>query len=185
MKLLNRLLSCSLALQLITTGVFAQTPPPKLPTDVASSLPSADFAGKGKLTFFGLEVYESSLWVSPNFKGLDFDKHNFALELHYLRNFTAADIAKRSLEEMQRIEKVPEQKALQWTKTLSEVLPNVKKGDRLIGTHNPEAGATFWLNGKRIGEIPDAEFSRQFFAIWLSPKTSEPKLRMALLGYVN
>jgi Chalcone isomerase-like len=185
MKLLNRLLSCSLALQLITTGVFAQTSPPKLPTDVATSLPSADFAGKGKLTFFGLEVYESSLWVAPNFKGLDFDKHNFALELHYLRNFTAADIAKRSLEEMQRIEQVPEQKALLWTKTLSELLPNVRKGDRLIGAHKPGFGATFWLNGKRIGEVRDDEFSRQFFAIWLSPKTSEPKLRMALLGYVN
>ncbi len=185
MKLIHRLLSGCLALQLITAGVSAQTAPPVLPSDVAVNLPRAEFAGKGKLTFFGLEVYESSLWVAPNFKGLDFEKHNFALELHYLRNFTAADIAKRSLEEMQRIEQVPEQKAAQWTQTLSKVLPNVKKGDRLIGTHKPGTGLTFWLNGKNIGEIRDAEFSRQFFAIWLSPKTSEPKLRTALLGYVN
>ena len=185
MKFIYRLLSGYLALQLITMGAFAQTTLPVLPPDVAVSVPQAEFAGKGKLTFFGLEVYESSLWVAPNFKGLDFEKHNFALELHYLRNFTAVDIAKRSLEEMHRIEQVPEQKAMQWTQTLTKLLPNVKKGDRLIGTHKPGAGLTFWLNGKSIGEIRDAEFSRQFFAIWLSPKTSEPKLRMALLGYVN
>jgi hypothetical protein len=183
--LIKYLSTCCLALQLLTANVFAQTSQPVLPPDVASNLPSTEFAGKGKLTFFGLEVYESSLWVAPNFKGLAFENHNFALELHYLRNFTAADIAKRSLEEMHRIEQVSEQKTAQWTKTLSELLPNVKKGDRLIGLHKPGAGATFWLNGKRIGEIRDAEFSRQFFAIWLSPKTSEPKLRMALLGYVN
>ena len=167
----------------MTVNVFAQTSQPVLPPDVASNLPSAEFAGKGKLTFFGLEVYESSLWVAPNFKGLAFENHNFALELHYLRNFTAADIAKRSLEEMHRIEQVPEQKAAQWTKTLSELLPNVKKGDRIDRSAQARRRRYFLAaTANAVGEIRDAEFSRQFFAIWLSPKTSEPKLRLALLG---
>ncbi len=182
MKFIYRLLSGCLALQLFTMSAFAQTALPVLPPDVAVNVPQAEFAGKGKLTFFGLEVYESSLWVAPNFKGLDFEKHNFALELHYLRNFTAVDIAKRSLEEMQRIEPVPEQKVVLWVKTLSEAFPNVKKGDRIVGVHKPGFGVTFWHNGKRSGEIRDTDFSRQFFGIWLSPKTSEPKLRLALLG---
>jgi hypothetical protein len=156
-----------------------------LPTEIANSLPTVEFVGKGKLTFFGLEVYESSLWVTPNFKGLTFENHGFALELHYFRNFTALDIAKRSIEEMQRIEPVPDQKVALWIKTLSEAFPNVKKGDRIVGVHKPGFGVTFWHNGKRSGEIRDADFSRQFFGIWLSPKTSEPKLRMTLLGNVN
>jgi Chalcone isomerase-like len=156
-----------------------------LPTELANSLPAVELVGKGKLTFFGLEVYESSLWTTPSFKGLSFENHSFALELHYLRNFTAADIAKRSIEEMQRIEPVPEQKVALWIKTLSEAFPNVKKGDRIVGVHKPSFGVTFWHNGKRSGEIRDADFSRQFFGIWLSPKTSEPKLRQALLGKVN
>jgi Chalcone isomerase-like len=156
-----------------------------LPTELAGSLPAVELVGKGKLTFFGLEVYESSLWVTPGFKGLAFENHSFALELHYFRNFSAADIAKRSIEEMQRIEPVPEQKVALWVKTLSEAFPNVKKGDRIVGVHKPGSGVTFWHNGKRSGEIRDADFSRQFFGIWLSPKTSEPKLRQALLGKVN
>ena len=32
------------------------------------------------------------------------------------------------------------------------------------------------------GSGADAAFAAAFFAIWLSPKTSEPKLRQALLG---
>ncbi len=174
----------------IATGVssFAianQSAETALPSELASTLPSVELVGKGKLTFFGLEVYESSLWTTPSFKGLAFENHNFALELHYLRNFTAIDIAKRSIEEMQRIEPVSDQKVALWIKTLSEAFPNVKKGDRIVGVHKPGFGVTFWHNGKRSGEIRDSDFSRQFFGIWLSPKTSEPKLRLALLGKAN
>ena len=33
-----------------------------------------------------------------------------------------------------------------------------------------------------VGEVADAEFSRLFFGIWLSPQTSEPGLRQALIA---
>ena len=52
----------------------------------------------------------------------------------------------------------------------------------LTGVHVPDSAARFFLNGKFVGEIRDAEFARLFFGIWLSPRTSEPKLRNALLA---
>ncbi len=156
--------------------------PSALPAEVSAAVAGAQFSGSGKLTFFGLDVYESSLWVAPSFKSTGFENYAFALELHYLRNFSADAIAQRSIEEMQRLEPLPEQKSEQWLNALREALPNVKKGDRLIGLHRPGSGVVFWSNGKRSGEVRDAEFARQFFAIWLSPKTSEPKLRRALLA---
>ena len=159
--------------------------PAKLPQEIKATLAPAQFTGTGKLSFFGLNVYEANLWVSSGFKADDFEDHAFALDLHYLRSFTAEKIAKRSIEEMQRLEKIPESKAELWLSTLSDVLPEIKKGDRLIGLHKPGTGVSFWHNGKRSGEIRDAEFSKQFFAIWLSPKTTDPKLRKALLGNVN
>jgi hypothetical protein len=58
----------------------------------------------------------------------------------------------------------------------------VRKGDRILGAHRPGVGASFWVNGQASGDIRDAEFSRLFFGIWLSPKTSEPSMRAALLG---
>lgn len=158
--------------------------PSALPAEVSAAVAGAQFSGSGKLTFLGWDVYESNLWVAPGFKSTSFENHAFALELHYLRNFSADAIARRSLEEMQRIEPLPEQKAEQWQNALREALPNVKNGDRLLGLYRPGVGVVFWSNGKRSGEVRDAEFARQFFAIWLSPKTSEPKLRRAMLAKV-
>jgi hypothetical protein len=39
----------------------------------------------------------------------------------------------------------------------------------------------FLLNGRPLGEVRDPDFARVFFGIWLSPRTSEPALREALL----
>jgi hypothetical protein len=43
-------------------------------------------------------------------------------------------------------------------------------------------GARFWFNGQLRATVPDAEFSRLFFGIWLAETTSEPHLRSALLA---
>lgn len=184
---LGAALALLLALGLFQPTVLASLAPPSLsdlPAEAREAITDASLSGTGKLTFFGLDVYQSSLWIAPNFKPARFENHAFALELQYLRSFTADAIAQRSIQEMQRLEPLPEQKAEQWLNALREALPNVKKGDRLIGMHRPGAGVVFWNNGKRSGEVRDAEFARQFFAIWLSPKTSEPKLRRALLAKV-
>jgi hypothetical protein len=154
----------------------------ELPAEARAALPNLKLAGMGKLTFFGLEVYEASLWVTDGFKPNSFEDHAFAFELHYSRNFTSEAIAKRSIDEMKRLESLDDKQAEQWQASLREVIPNVKKGDRLVGLYRPNNGVAFWNNGKRTGNISDAEFSRQFFGIWLSPKTSQPKLRLALLG---
>jgi hypothetical protein len=43
-------------------------------------------------------------------------------------------------------------------------------------------GAQFWFNGQLRTTVPDADFSRLFFGIWLAETTSEPRLRSALLA---
>jgi hypothetical protein len=65
---------------------------------------------------------------------------------------------------------------------MRRIFPDVKDGDRLAGLHLPGEGARFWLNGRPAGAVTDPEFSRLFFGIWLAPTTSEPALRLALLG---
>jgi hypothetical protein len=39
-----------------------------------------------------------------------------------------------------------------------------------------------WRGPQALGLIDDAELARRFFGIWLSPRTSEPGLRSALLA---
>ena len=69
-----------------------------------------------------------------------------------------------------------------WLEQMITIFPNVKEGDRIRGVYSPGKSAVFLLNDQSIGRIDDALFARGFFAIWLDPKTSEPKLRQSLLG---
>ncbi|MBE0475298.1 chalcone isomerase family protein [Rhodoferax sp.] len=178
-----------LARQLVLTGtaglfslqLWANT----LPTELRAALPTAALAGQAKLTFFGFDVYQASLWVAPGFSAAAFAEHGFALELAYLRDFSGADIAERSLAEMARQAPISAEQAARWSAQMGKLFTNVKAGDRLTGIHQPGVGARFVFNSQPLGEIADAEFARLFFGIWLSPQTSRPKLRLALLQQVK
>ena len=138
--------------------------------------------GQSRYSYFGFDVYDASLWVAPDFQPEQHEKQLLALELHYLRAFQAKDIAKRSLQEMRRAGALTAAQETHWMAAMQRVFPNVRRGDRLLGLHRPGQSAEFWLNGHKRGEIQDPEFARLFFGIWLSPKTSAPALRQALIG---
>ena len=152
------------------------------PVELKTSLPQAKLIGKARLKVWGFEVYDARLWATAGFNPVRFATFPLALELVYLRDFKAQDIAERSLKEMRRTQPISETQAIQWTAELLRVFPDVRKGDRITGVHRPGEGAAFWVNGQASGEIRDAEFSRLFFGIWLSPQTSEPAMRALLLG---
>ena len=86
-----------------------------LPAELRASLPAAELAGRAKLTVWGLEVYNASLWVAPGFKAGDYASHRFALELAYLRNLSGDAIAKRSISEMRRQAELGDSKEAAWT----------------------------------------------------------------------
>ena len=179
------------ALLFAAQSVRAQTtePAPQLvmaPDDLRAELkdvlPQNRLIGKSRLTVWGFEVYDARLWAQPGFKADNLSSQPFALELAYLRDFANTDVAERSIKEMRRSAAISETQAKAWIAEMLRVIPDVKKGDRIMGVHRPGGVAQFLVNGKPSGEIRDAEFARLFFGIWLSPKTSEPKLRSALLA---
>ena len=100
----------------------------------------------------------------------------------YARALVGEQIASRSITEMKRVGSLSDAQAAQWLKSMTALFPDVKAGDRLTGVHTPGQSARFYFNGALRGEVADADFARLFFAIWLSPKTSEPKLRTQLLS---
>ncbi|MBC7957907.1 MAG: chalcone isomerase family protein [Cytophagales bacterium] len=147
-----------------------------------AELPNARLLGQGRLTYFGLNVYGARLWVTDSFKAEEFARHPMALELEYARSLVGQLIAERSLDEMKKVGDVPESKAAGWLAAMAQIFPDVNKGDRITGVYHPVDGMRFFLNGKARGEVQDPLFARLFVGIWLSPRTSEPKLRLALLG---
>jgi len=159
-----------------TEGVASASP------GASAALAGARLVGQGTMRFLGFDVYRARLWAQPGFDADQYSAHPLALELTYQRNFTAEAIAKRSIEEMRRVGSFTPQQATRWQQALQAALPDVKPGDRLLGLYQPGAGAVFKMGGRVVGEVADAEFSRLFFGIWLSPQTSEPGLRQQLIA---
>ena len=153
-----------------------------LPAELRNSLPQAKLIGKARLKIWGFDVYDVRLWASAGFNPARYSAFPLALELVYLRDFKAQDSVERSLKEMRRTQPIDDTQAAQWKSDMQRVFLDVRKGDRLTGLHRPGEGAAFWVNGQASGEIRDAEFSRLFFGIWLSPQTSELAMRASLLG---
>ncbi len=146
-------------------------------------------------------VYDARLWRGP--KPVAAAPEGawvlvpMALQIDYTRELDGSDMAERSLLEMRRQERIDTADAAAWLAQLRDLFPDVKPGDRLsaIGLPPaqtfPEAEATappigsrlqLFFNGQLRGRIDDTRFARLFIGIWLSPQTSQPALRTALLG---
>lgn len=149
--------------------------------DLQAALEGKRALGQTRLRVWGFSVYDATLYVRAGFDALRFAEQPFALELAYLRRFDGADIAQRSLDEMARQGPVDEGTAGRWLEDMKRLFPNVQPGDRIAGVHRPGVGARFYLNGRLLGAVDDDAFSRRFFGIWLSPRTSQPAMREALL----
>ncbi|NML85567.1 MAG: hypothetical protein HHJ19_07980 [Polaromonas sp.] len=169
-----------------TTAGASDSAPATSATDsrpeLRDALPQGRLLGKARLSVWGFQVYDARLWAAAGFGASRYASTPLALELSYLRNFTAADIAGRSIKEMRRSQTINDDQATRWTTEMLRVIPDVRTGDRIMGVYRPGIGAAFWVNGKSHGEIRDAEFAKLFFGIWLSAKTSEPAMRDALLA---
>lgn len=157
-------------------------PAADVPPEIRTLLPDATLSGSSRFRYWGFAVYDASLWVAPGFLASAYDRHGFALQLQYLRDFSNADITRRSIAEMSRQSNPTPARRQQWQQWLGASFPDVQGGDRITGVHRPGQGALFLTNGRQTGMIADADFARQFFGIWLNADTSEPALRQALLA---
>jgi Chalcone isomerase-like len=152
------------------------------PAEIGETIIDARSVGATRLRVFGFQIYDARLWAQPSFEAQSYTSSPFALEINYLRKFDNDAVAERSIQEMRKLGGMTEAQASQWLTQMRKIFPDIVKGDRLVGIHNPGVGAVFTFNGKPIGEIKDPEFARLFFGIWLSPQSSEPQMRRELLG---
>jgi hypothetical protein len=166
------------ALALFAALALAQGAAQSLPAMVRAEDPGLKLLGEGRLRWFGLHVYDSSLWV-PDGKW-SFDRP-FALDIRYAMNIKGHDLTEKSVEEMKRLGYTDPDKLARWAAAMDRVFPDIKPGDRLVGLNVPGKAARFYSQDRFLGEVADPEFARAFFSIWLAPGTSEPRLRAQLL----
>ncbi|MBE3027152.1 hypothetical protein GQ37_016120 [Janthinobacterium sp. BJB1] len=154
------------------------------PGFVAADVPAARLAGEGDYTWFGMRIYQAQLWVGPfGYQGAASATAPFVLELRYARALDGRKIAEASYEQMRKIGAGTQAQRLAWLDAMRRIFPDVKEGQRIAGAYRAGAapGVRFYLDGQVLADVPDGDFARAFFAIWLSPESTAPKLRSALL----
>lgn len=162
--------------------------PPLAPAHISEEIPQASLQGTGSFRWFGLHIYDASLWSAPEGYKPDRDKSDsaqpqkFALDLTYARTLYGGKIADASIDEIEKLKLGTPEKRERWLAQMKKIFPDVKQGTHITGIYIPNEAARFYLNGKLLGEIRDAEFAHAFFAIWLDKKTSAQNFRTRLLG---
>jgi hypothetical protein len=145
------------------------------------TLPGAHLVGHGELTWFGLRIYQATLWAAEQ----PFTPSKpFALQLDYYRNISRERLVNASIREIKRLAKHPiaANTIADWESRLQEVLIDVQTGDQLIGVYLPEYGMRLYQRERLLGSISDMALAQAFFDIWLNPDTEDNKLRQQLLG---
>ena len=135
--------------------------------------------GEGNMSWMFLDIYRATFFTENGvYQAFDYPQ---ALSITYLK-----DINKNRLLEATKkqwlLQDYDQLQIESWIDELSQIWPNIKSNDNLIFYVDKNNQGIFYYNQRLIGSVSDKELSTAFLAIWLSHKTSQPKLRRQLLG---
>ncbi|MEL5848974.1 MAG: chalcone isomerase family protein [Candidatus Igneacidithiobacillus chanchocoensis] len=172
-----------LSLVLLTFGLapkaWAATVDVPLPSSVYAAAPGLHLLGAGKLYWFLFHVYNAALYVDGD--GYAPQSRPFALAINYKRDFSSKELAKTSLQEMDRLSHPDPALRQRFATDLARAFPNVRPGDEIVGLCVPQHYTAFYFNGKLYSKIDNPPFCPAFFGIWLDSQTKVPGLRRKLL----
>jgi hypothetical protein len=138
--------------------------------------------GRGEFTWFGISVYQASLWTrNGRFTNIQ-DSMPVALAITYQKDIDGEALTERTIEEWERLGIFSEQERITWRQKLKQIWPDVKPGDNITTLVTSESTTRFYFNDKLLAVLDDPSFGAALLSIWLHPDTSEPGLRDSLLG---
>lgn len=157
--------------------------------------------GSAKFSVLFWDIYQSKLFTSSGSFPNEDKEHVVLFEIEYLRDISKGDLIDRTIEQWQHIG-LKEYDYQHYLAQLEAIWPDIVAGDKLsllIGGNK----SSFFFNQRKIGTILEkppsgtyqensvklsnarennSAFGKTFIDIWLSEKTSQPKLRQQLLG---
>lgn len=135
--------------------------------------------GESTLSVAFWDIYDATLYSADT----RFDSTKpFALKLTYLRDFKKKNLVKETKKQLKELKLFDHRNNEQWLQNLSDIWVDVKKGDSITFYSDINGAAAFYYNDTYLGNIQDPEFTKRFAAIWLSELTSQPEMRLELLG---
>ncbi|MDI1226803.1 MAG: chalcone isomerase family protein [bacterium] len=148
------------------------------PAEVAPFIKAEQPYGAASLSKLMFHVYDATLWTDADPWSMG---KPFALRLKYGMDFKGKNLAERSVDEMNDQSQLTPGQEKGYYKQLAILFPDVKKGDTITAIYLPAKGTRLYHNGAYKGSITDTAFSKRFIGIWMSEKTSEPKMRKQLI----
>lgn len=149
-----------------------------LPSPLKDRRPALSLLGSSTLHWFGLHVYEVSLYT----EGVPYTTNMTAvLSLRYSISIKHKKLQEATLQEWKRLgQGTPEQRE-KWISQLDAIWPDIKSGESLSAFVKKEGSTTFYFGDSLLGEVTDVAFGPAFFSIWLDEGCRYPKVRKELL----
>ncbi|MDV6330748.1 hypothetical protein [Asticcacaulis sp. 201] len=149
------------------------------PQDLPRLVPNVGKVGTGRLSVLMVPVLDLTLY-GPG--GTWSDERPFALHIEHLRHLDSQGTSRRIISEIRALGFHDEARLAAWQHELMAILPDIKTGDTSTLVRTSTGATAFYHRNRFIGQIAEPAFSANFFAICLSPKTTQPALRRSLLG---
>jgi hypothetical protein len=107
---------------------------------------------------------------------------HFALEFDYKKSVSKKIIVDASMDELSKAPNVSSAEKKAWKQILEQGISDMQAGEKASVVFSDTGDVEFWSENRKPISFQDLKFAKNFAAIWLGPKTSHPKLRLALLG---
>ena len=159
-------------------AVAAVPNPRPLPPPVISQAPGIRPFGKGRHTWWGIQMYDATFWiVGPQWS----EAEPHALDLEPSRTVSGDTLVKTAISEMRDLKVGNESQLRTWREELKKVIPDVRPGDQVIIFCSDARRTLVYLNEARTGEVDDPSFCPAVMSVWLHPQTKHQAVRKSLL----
>jgi len=137
--------------------------------------------GKGQFSYLFWDLYQAELYTTDGLWSNYQQSSPVVLKLTYQRDISKEDFIEATVDQWKHLQGKVSSQHQAWAKQLEQLWTDVKTGDQLSCVLMADGTVQFYFNDKLLGEVTDPAFGPAFLDIWLSEKTSAPKLRKKLL----
>jgi Chalcone isomerase-like len=151
-----------------------------LPALVLTQAPGIRPLGKGRHTWWGIQMYDATLWiVGPQYSSAG----PHALDLEPGRAVSSDTLVKNAVSEMRELRVGDASRLRAWQTEMTKVIPNVRQGDQVVIFCADSNRTLVYLNNSSTGEVDDPSFCPAVMSVWLHPQTRHQSMRKSLLAH--
>lgn len=148
----------------------------------AQAIPdNVKLVGQGQFSYLFWDLYQAKLYTADGSWSGYQQSAPVVLKLTYQRNISKEDFIEATVDQWKHLQGKVSAQHKGWAVQLDKLWTDVKKGDELSCVLASDGQVQFYFNDQLLGDITDTAFGPAFLDIWLSDKTSAPKLRRQLL----